>query len=172
LGSLGGADTMQDRFMVAITVILFAVPMRGLAAGQADECMDIQGRISKQIDAATAGDLRQLFVAFASEACTNNAEFSECANELLFDIIEKRPLFFFQTLFAMPSDAVERIRAEIDNPIHDCINVARRYQAVSSAEMPKELKAKALSFLHDSYLSEKQAIKEWETKNEQKWSCP
>jgi|WetSurMetagenome_2_1015567.scaffolds.fasta_scaffold23253_4 hypothetical protein len=90
------------RYQLMIVVILLTGIAHGLEAARADECMNIEGQISRQVENTTANDLKQLFLAFGSSACANNVKFSECANELLFDVIERRPKLFFQTLFAMP----------------------------------------------------------------------
>ena len=47
-----------------------------------------------------------------------------------------------------------------------------KYETVKNADMPKDLKSKALDFLKKSYDEEKEMIKDWEKINQQKWEYP
>ena len=137
-----------------------------------EDCVPVVGYIVDRKDEVSKDDLIQFFSAFSNEQCLNNAEFSEYGNEVLFSLIESNPLLFFQTLFSLNQTQIEAIKFQIDNPIHDGINVIKKYETVKNANMPEEVKTKALDLLKKSYVQEKEMIKDWEKNNNQKWEYP
>ena len=137
-----------------------------------EDCVPLVGYIADHKDKISKDDLIQFFSSFSNEHCLNNVEFNEYGNEVLFSLIESNPLLFFQNLFSLNQNQIEAIKSQIDDPINDGINVIKKYETVKNADMPKDLKSKALDFLKKSYDEEKEMIKDWEKINQQKWEYP
>jgi hypothetical protein len=84
-----------------------------------EDCVPLTGYIANHKDSIDLDELRQFFLAFSNKNCGNNVEFSEYGNEVLFSLIDEKPIVFFQTLFSLGSDQIEALKIQINNPIND-----------------------------------------------------
>ena len=141
------------------------------AANASEPCFSAAARIDKAVGTPTQVNMQAFLRTFSDPRCRGNTEYSETGNELIFDAIEKHPAQFFGTLFALGEREMAAVQANIDNPLHDCINVARRVEAVrQSRDMPDALKQRALQFLEAARRKEAAMIRAWEIRNNRKWS--
>lgn len=132
-----------------------------------EDCVPLVGYIANHKDKISKDELIQFFSSFSNDHCLNNVEFNEYGNEVLFSLIESNPLLFFQTLFSLNQNQIEAIKSQIDDPINDGINIIKKYATVKNANMPKDLKSKALDFLQKTYDEENEMIKDLEKTSHQ-----
>ena len=136
------------------------------------QCVPTVGVVYRSLPNASQEQVRIFLSAFGSSECDNNVEFGEFGNEVMWHLIEKQPELFFSELFLANASALKRISWEIENPIHDGINVIRRYNAVKDAKLSPELEKRALTLLRPARDAEEKKIREWEIKNNLKWEYP
>ena len=155
----------------ALAVALLAcAPVLALAQAVADPCFAAAARVRPNVTAPTAADMRSFLRSFSDARCTANTEYAEAGNEWLFDALEARPALFFGALFALSAPEQAAVRAQVEAPVHDCINVSRRVEAVrTSAAMPEDLRRRGLEFLERAYRGEQDTIRAWEAQNRRAW---
>lgn len=135
-------------------------------------CVPAVHAVATALPKVTVQEVRVFLAAFGSSACDKNVEFGEYGNEVMWDLIEQEPGLFFDQLFASGRRSLERVTWEINHPIHDGINVCRRYRSVENANVPPRLKDRALRLLRPSRDAEVEWIKKWEALNKRKWVYP
>ena len=93
-------------------------------------------------------DLMFRFLQTFGSECKNNVEFSEFSNETLFKVIQKQPELFGETLDKNKSDIeFDSILFELENPLHDLIDLDLTKERISELEINKETKEKLLKAL-------------------------
>lgn len=104
-----------------------------------------------------------------SNNCQGSAEYSEWSNEALFKAMEKYPTTFFSVLRASSRSIQRKVDQELGQPIHDLINYPRINESISKItdENLRDYAIKIFSPHHKRHLDE---IKDWEEKNNVKWS--
>lgn len=83
------------------------------------------------------------FLKTFGEECKNNVEYGEFSNETLFKLIQKQPVLFCKVL---ERDEIElnAILIELENPLHDLVDLNKTKEGILECELNKELKAKLL----------------------------
>ncbi|MCI4671897.1 MAG: hypothetical protein MRZ79_27390 [Bacteroidia bacterium] len=87
------------------------------------------------------------FLATFSSSCKDNVEYSEWANELLFELIAKHPGYLLQLLHKNNSLDKETIKQQLEKPVHDGIDLEMIIKNTTAAEAPKEIKDEILAVL-------------------------
>ncbi len=156
---------------IALVLTAFIGICGNTAAGPPSEhCTAVTGRVASSLGSLRAEDMRAFLRLFSDPRCKGSVEFAEFGNETIFKAIEKRPALFFTALFALSEPEIAAVRKEIDDPGHDCINVARSYEAVQrDTRMPADLKQRALGFVELAYEQQKRLVGAWEAQNGKKW---
>lgn len=140
-------------------------------ANASESCFSAAARVNRTVGTPTQGDMQAFLLTFSDPRCRGNTEYSETGNEIIFDAIEKHPAQFFGALFGLGEREMAAVRANIDSPLHDCINVTRRVEAVrQSRDLPEALKQRALQVLEGARREEAAMIRAWEIRNNRKWS--
>jgi len=76
-----------------------------------------------------------LFLYTFSEDCADNVEFQEYSNELLFKVLQKYPDLFLKTLSEDPKFyELADILRQLENPIHDQVNLEETLESISNSE--------------------------------------
>ena len=88
-------------------------------------------------------------------SCSNNAEFSEVSNEILFKIFINQPELALQSLSENAQFDLNYICAELTRPVNDGINVQEAYAAVSRVEGYDNVKTKVLKSFDEAFLKNK-----------------
>jgi len=91
-------------------------------------------------------DLIYLFLYTFDEECSNNAEFGEFSNEVLFQLIEKYPEKVAKNLTNEEINK-EVILEELSSPINDIVDVKGLYKIVEEANIDDKLKSEILRSL-------------------------
>jgi hypothetical protein len=114
----------------AISLVLF---LSSIAVAGEDPCVDPLKEISTKIDTADIGLIISFLDTFLNSTCQNNVEHSEWGNELVFVLMQNRPVKFFRTLFQLTDENREAIITEINNPLLDanCAPLWTRYMNVT-----------------------------------------
>lgn len=76
------------------------------------------------------------FLATFHESCNNNVEYSEWSNELLFQVINKKPGRFLELLMKNTSLSRDFIINELAHPINDGINIDATIVKIRDLEEP------------------------------------
>ncbi|MBL7846268.1 MAG: hypothetical protein JNL40_02275 [Cyclobacteriaceae bacterium] len=95
----------------------------------------------------TSKDVKAFLYTFGKE-CSNNVEFSEFSNEVLFQIIDKQTDLVLRTMANEESRLeMEAILSKLSSPINDSINIKELISKVDRIEMNGELRKKVLERL-------------------------
>ena len=92
-----------------------------------------------------------------SASCKNNAEFSQYNNEILFKLLETYPKKFIDnlSLISMDKEKLNYILSELQNPIHDDIQLREISKGLSETKTDntktKELVSKSIKTAIDKY---------------------
>jgi len=136
-------------------------------------CLELISKIDLHTAHIEWNDAILFLRSFSVKVCKECAECSEYGNEVLFDFMEKRPRLFFSALFSLNKAEQLTVKAQLEHPVHDGINIIRRYDAVKNdSTLDPVLKEKALAFLKIAVENEKGMIQQWEKINGQKWEYP
>lgn len=93
-------------------------------------------------------DLMLNFLKTFGQECKSNVEFSEFSNETLFEVIQKQPKLFGETIDKNKSDLeFDSILFALENPLHDLIDLNLTKKRISESEINKEIKEKLLKAL-------------------------
>ena len=157
--------------VLALSVFL-STDTSGYIQQDIDYCDSVLSHASTNWKSIDSFSLKMLFKAVCSRRCSNNVEFEEVSNELLFRLLWSKPALFFSTLFKMSQEEVAIVKQQIDHPVHDGIPVVRIYEDVRKSRLSASTKEKALQFMHHIYEQEREAIRAWEKKNKTKWEYP
>lgn len=84
------------------------------------------------------------FICTYDITCKNNAEFSEFANEILYDLITASPTLFFQVLEVKQVNR-QHLLTQIENPVTDGIDLQKAYNSVKAASARKSIKTQFLN---------------------------
>ncbi len=155
-----------------IIFILLLTPLFLLSQNskvQYPRCLLITKYIAENIESVSKDSLNIFFEQFSLDENQNNVEFREWGNEILFEILDKKPKLFFETLFKMKSAQIKSIEDEINSPISDGINMIKLYNNVEKSSLDKKTKSKAITFIKPSYEAFKKMVGDWEKKNNKKW---
>lgn len=106
--------------------------------------IEVLKNISSKMDSLSENDFHMFFGSF-SPKCSNNVEFSEWSNELLFEALLKHPVLFINILPQQDKSFINKALEVLESPIHDGIDVSSTYAAVK--------KSQANTYTKDSILS-------------------
>lgn len=149
----------MNKTIYIIILILLAIWANGLAlAGKKDPCRELEfdycidktGCISDNLNSLKSDHLINFFKTFSDKRCENNVEYLEWSNELLFNVIEKRPKLFFETLFSMSKNEIDAVIEDINDPLLTQ-DWAKLYKRINNSDLKKKHKIRALKLLKNSY---------------------
>jgi hypothetical protein len=103
-------------------------------------------------------DLVKDFLCTFDSSCNNNAEYSEWSNETLFLVIKTDPVLFMDAVSRGKLNHSEIID-EIENPIHDLINLQQVYDSIKSFKGKSQLKDRYLNAIIVAGQKDGQSIK-------------
>jgi hypothetical protein len=98
-----------------------------LAQPAAEACAGGAARVGAN---ANLAHMQAFLRTFSDRRCLADTEYAEAGNERLFDAIERQPALFFSALFALSAAETAAVRAQIDEPVSDCVNLGRGVAAV------------------------------------------
>jgi len=87
------------------------------------------------------------FLATFNRDCSNNIEYSEWANELLFEVANEKPDFLTQLLFKNSSLDKALIKHELESPIHDGIDLDETINKIEGTNSPIKIKEELIESL-------------------------
>ena len=93
-----------------------------------------------QLDLVLVAD----FLATFHESCNNNLEYSEWSNELLFEVVRRRPDRFIELMGKNSSLRRDYIVKELASPIHDQIDVDITIEAMKELDVPYSAEWKSI----------------------------
>ena len=132
----------------------------------AKDCLSLIEKVDSQSEDLVMYDAISFLLLFSEQVFKQCTECSEYGNEVLFDFMEKRPRLFFSALFSLEEKEQQAVKWNVEHPVHDGINVVRRYNAVKmSPELNSVLKEKALAFLQQAFESNKDILRDTEVLN-------
>ena len=156
---------------VIISILLFLTILFGQETdSKYPHCLNITKYVYENIDSLNNDSLLVFFKQFSIEQNKNNVEFLEWGNEVLFQILEKKPTQFFKNLFILKESEIKSIENEINSPVNDGINMIKIFKEIENSKMDEKIKARALNFIRPAYESYKNMIEEWEKKNNEKYN--
>ncbi len=79
------------------------------------------------------------FICTFDEKCKSNAEFSEYANDLLYNSILTNPYFLNEALYNLGSDQFNLILNELENPVNDSYDLQLIYDTIKKLAGPREM---------------------------------
>lgn len=126
---------------------IFQVKVLSDTLGDCRKC-DIAyvGIVDRGIDNLSRNDLSN-FLCTIRYSCSDNVEFGEFSNEVLFKVLEKYPDLVIDVLSSDQPINLELILNEIANPVHDGINVSDIKKSVSESPENGSVKQKILASL-------------------------
>ena len=96
--------------------------------------------ISEQVETISDLQMERLLKAYGKE-CSNNVEFSEFSNEILFKTIQKQPELFCNIFEKIKSEIeLEVILLELETPIHDLINMKFTRRQIEKTRISDDIK--------------------------------
>lgn len=139
---------MVRYFHVALVLILLGTNSAFAADQDSLKCnMQIILQTEDHLDSLSMDEML-LFLDSFGEACRNNAEFSECSNAVLFDVLMHKPALFCEALNRNKSQLdVAYIFLNLENPVSDLIDLERIRVIIRQVEIESELKKKLLEAL-------------------------
>ncbi|MCY1634031.1 MCE family protein [Marinifilum sp. D737] len=101
-------------------------------------------KMNESIDSASDELVLSFFKTFGEE-CKNNVEYSEFSNETLFKLIQNQTVLFCKVLEKYRNEIeLNEILKELENPLHELIDLNKIKEGIMKSELNKELKAKLL----------------------------
>lgn len=104
-----------------------------------------------------------------SKTCRRSVEYSEWSNEALFNVMQKSPTIFFKNLRTSSKSIQNQVQQELAHPIHDGINYPEINNSISKIT-DRNLRDYAFSIFTPFLKKHLSDVKEWEKKNNKKWS--
>ena len=136
------------------------------------ECDSLAAHLSRHADSLDIVYIGRFLNSFADATCANNVEYSEWANEFLFDLMDRQPQSFYAVLFSLSERSFSAVQHETMHPVNDGIDVISIFHRLQKSNLDKALKSKATTFLRPAYLLQREEIDAWEKKNHKKWQFP
>jgi len=109
--------------------------------------IDKLSSISENIQDIDSSEVRE-FLSLFSITCNDNIEFSEFRNEILFEILEKRPSFILSELLLCDSLTLKNLLHEIENPISDEFSIEKIYCSIKGIKLKNKQKNIILKSLY------------------------
>ncbi len=108
-----------------------------------------------------SGELMLKFLKTFGKDCKNNVEFSEFSNETLYKVIQKNPEVFVNILENnLEQIDFEEIIFNLENPLHDLINLDLTINKIADTKINKSLKAKLINAIYSKYWEEFKNVEE------------
>ena len=129
--------------MNGFKVLLYLVAAAAFTSSRAQESLpkcDVQivRRPEEQLNHLTVDSAIKFFMT-VGEDCSNNAEFSEYWNEVLFKILDKRPEIYLQCMCELRGKKYwNLILEEVESPVNDGINIRGIREHLNDFEILKE----------------------------------
>ena len=133
--------------MKKLILILMIVTNQGFA--QNDCACNIKNlvTVNQNLEDLTSEDIGLLLCTF-DEACKNNSEFSAFSNEVLFEVMGRRPDILIQEMADNDNLEFELILSKLENPIHDGFDLERIINKVSAIQEHEKIKEQILQSLN------------------------
>ncbi len=110
--------------------------------GDTKDCIKCDGKIvlkvSETLDSLKYNDVMKFICTFDS-TCRNNAEFSEFSNETLFLVINSNVNLLNKVLHELGWEYISIIKKELEDPVHDEIDLQATYDTIKESVGPKDL---------------------------------
>jgi hypothetical protein len=132
---------MKKRTLLILSITLTMLTVFG--KGPCEKCDINMVKLTHEKMANLTFDIVQDFLCTFDKVCINNVEFSEWSNEVLFSVLIKEPNLFLQVMEKGKINAA-LIISEIENPIHDLINLQTVYNKIKGTSYDTELKRSIL----------------------------
>lgn len=85
------------------------------------------------------------FLCCIDESCTNNVEFTEFSNEMLYLLLYKKPELALRILSMNSNISLEYIKKQLENPVNDKIDVNNVYKNIENVGNYESVKKELLS---------------------------
>ena len=102
--------------------------------------------VNQHLEDLTTEDIELLLCTF-DDTCKNNSEFSAFSNEVLFEVIGKRPDMLIQEIAKKDDLELELILSKLESPIHDGFDLKEIYNKVSAIQDHEKIKEQILNSL-------------------------
>lgn len=136
---------------ICAVVVLFMAISAAVTAQSADSCrcsIEIVKHTEANIKALTEKDLYHFLLTFDS-SCSNNAEFSEYSNELLFQVLERYPSYCVRLLTKQSQLSKGYIYSELQRPVIEC-GIRHIIAAVQVVDIKSQIKKEIIAALNVS----------------------
>lgn len=111
---------------LTLAIMLFSINGQELLAAtiQNDDCdIDVLLDIQDDMGILDQEDLADFLSMVADKNCKKNAEFSEMANELLFQVLVSQPADLFQAMHQLDKASLKNVLKEYAEPVDDAIEL-------------------------------------------------
>lgn len=136
---------MSKYLTLALTIAIMLFSINGqafhVAAIQNDDCyIDLLIDIQDDMGILDQEDLADLLNMVANKSCKKNAEFSEMANGLLFQVLVAQPADLLQAMHQLDKASLNRVLKEYAEPVDDTIELQLLIDTLKQLQLKEEYK--------------------------------
>ncbi len=131
------------KFIVGLVIVSFNINFAQIKIDTLKCNINILKSFNESLDSLQINIAKEFFLTF-NDTCSNNAEYSEWSNELLFDYLAKYPKNFIEVLSLDEKYQLNIIYKNLESPINDNYDLEKIYKKIEIINTQSPIKKEIL----------------------------